>query len=450
MMRISSAARRFAKIQPCQMKFMATLVATEEFPIPASLTPKAVKADVITASTLANGVKIISKDTANSALVSIKVVVSGGSGYESVSEKGSAHMLSVAAFSGHTKKSGLRLMRDLENMGASVSSSADREKITFSLSVMKENVTEAFHTFAEAICSPPTGAHVIKERIPAAQIAYDEKASSPQLMLSEMLHESMYGETSPLGASLFASKLEKLSYSDMIGYKSKIFKSGNTSVVASGLSHTSLQALVEGSLSLSSGVVDAPECPYVGGETKIRADLGTTHAALAFPVSGADADKVSAVIACVLKARLAAASANGYTASAFSSSYTSTSATGVYVCDHPTRIGANLQLAANELRAIAKGDAAAQVELAKSQLGLVAAMGLEGDATDALVTAALSGKTVAAIVDYSSVDAKQVASAAAAMLSATPSYALLGVTAGAPTYATVSSLAKAPGVVPAL
>ena len=53
----------------------------------------------------------------------------GGSNSELLSEKGAAHLLSVTAFSGNSKRSGIRTMRYLENNGATVKCAADREKV---------------------------------------------------------------------------------------------------------------------------------------------------------------------------------------------------------------------------------------------------------------------------------------------------------------------------------
>ena len=43
---------------------------------------------------------------------------------------GAAHMLSITAFGGTARVSGLRLIRDMEDMGATFSSSSDREKVS--------------------------------------------------------------------------------------------------------------------------------------------------------------------------------------------------------------------------------------------------------------------------------------------------------------------------------
>lgn len=48
---------------------------------------------------------------------------------ETLSEKGAAQLLATTAFAGTRKKSGLRLVRDLEDLGAKFDAIADREKV---------------------------------------------------------------------------------------------------------------------------------------------------------------------------------------------------------------------------------------------------------------------------------------------------------------------------------
>jgi Insulinase (Peptidase family M16) len=58
---------------------------------------------------------------------------------------GAAHMLSITAFAGTQRVSGLRLIRDLETMGAQIASSADREKVsTFFLSTQTDQYSSFY------------------------------------------------------------------------------------------------------------------------------------------------------------------------------------------------------------------------------------------------------------------------------------------------------------------
>jgi hypothetical protein len=54
-------------------------------------------------------------------------------------------MLSITAFAGTQRVSGLRLIRDLETMGAQIASSADREKVsTFFLSTQTDQYSSFY------------------------------------------------------------------------------------------------------------------------------------------------------------------------------------------------------------------------------------------------------------------------------------------------------------------
>eukprot|EP01041_Mallomonas_annulata_P003256 gene3256-6443_t len=450
MLRISSVARYIAK-RPCNVKSMATLATTEEFPLSAALSPKSPSKAIITESTLSSGIKLVSRDASNGN-ISIKIVVKGGSRAESLSEKGAAHFLSVTAFSGHGKRSGIRMMRDLENLGAQVSSTSDREKITYDFTVLNDKVGEAFTAVAEAVTLPLNANYLMDERKETAQLAYDAKSTSPQIILSELLHESIFGEASPLGSSLYASNIDNVSYESLLQYRSKQFLAGNVTVIGSGIAHSALQSLVEGNICLPSGSTPVAVSPYTGGEMRHRSDLGgVTHAALAFPVSGNNAVKVASVISAVLKSRLSSSSTKGYNLTAFNTSYSTATVAGVYTMSNPQSVGANLQLAADELRAIASGAAKSQIELAKSQLTLAATLALEnGSAATALAAAVSIGQSTASSTDYKSVDTSAVETAAKEMLAAIPSYAVYGNTAGVSSYNTVTALCRATGVVPGL
>ena len=62
--------------------------------------------------------------------MTVKFTLLGGSSAELPSERGAALMLKSTALSAGTgKRSGIRLCRDLENVGARVTTAADRQKV---------------------------------------------------------------------------------------------------------------------------------------------------------------------------------------------------------------------------------------------------------------------------------------------------------------------------------
>jgi hypothetical protein len=93
--------------------------------------------------------------------VSISIAVNSGSKYESAKEKGAAHLLAAAGFAGTKERSGLRLMRDIENAGFIVDATADREQIIYSIKALPDAAGSALTTLAEAVFSPPSRDYVV-------------------------------------------------------------------------------------------------------------------------------------------------------------------------------------------------------------------------------------------------------------------------------------------------
>ena len=61
--------------------------------------------------------------------MSFKFAVLGGSSAESKASKGAAHFLSTAAFAGNNSSSGMKIVNDLESLGATFQSYSDKEKV---------------------------------------------------------------------------------------------------------------------------------------------------------------------------------------------------------------------------------------------------------------------------------------------------------------------------------
>jgi predicted Zn-dependent peptidase len=380
-------------------------------------------------------------------LVSLKFAVMGGSSAETEEEKGAAHLLSVAAFAGTTNKSGLRLMRELEDIGASVSASADREKITLDVTVMSSMAELAFERLSEAIVSPPRNKVVLKDCFDSAQLAYDALATAPHKKLAELLHEAAFGEGSAMGGSQLAAdgNLLNLSPDAALAYRAHQFTANNLVIAASGVRHEKVEQWTRTYLN---GMAAAPAAApasvaYTGGDAKLKADYnGQTHLALAFPAAANSkshnvlrtmiGNKVSKAAVegdiCAFLAPYARGGLWGFTASANSSA------------------AANklIESAVKELKAAAAGTvAAAELEAAKNQLSVQKTTELEsGNATAALLQAHLTKMAPREAANFSNITAADVTAAAKASLAATPSWVVLGKTAGAHNFATVANLLK--------
>jgi predicted Zn-dependent peptidase len=152
---------------------MATLVATEEYPIKASVTPKPSAPVVIKSNKLASGIQSVSRESSSpvrfsesfaisrrhavfivcTQFVALKVAVVGGSSAEGKNAKGAAHFLSKAAFAGSGSHSGLSLVHALESLGANIHAYADKEKVYYGCFALSwDEAPYSKHRLTHPIC----------------------------------------------------------------------------------------------------------------------------------------------------------------------------------------------------------------------------------------------------------------------------------------------------------
>ena len=106
------------------------------------------------------------------------------------------------------------------------------------------------------------------------------------LVSMQLLHEAAFGENTPLGSTLLSTSLDNVDENSVLSFRSENFKTGNFVISADGLSHDTLKEVVECQFhGLSTGRTSVAASPYIGGDIRVRADLGgVTYVGLAFPV----------------------------------------------------------------------------------------------------------------------------------------------------------------------
>jgi len=413
---------------------------TEEFPYNVSLTPAKSTPAVTKESKLANGVRIISREN-GSPYANVRIAVLGGSGTESLAEKGAANFLTAAAYSGNKFNTGIRFIKYFETLGAKVNARFDREKIVFELDVLTNTLDESFSGLVSAVASGPYAPHVYHEEVlPIAESRFKNHHSNPRSRVTELLHEAAFGEETRLGASTHSLNYHHLSHEDVDSYREKHFVAGNLVIAATGVSHDKLKSLVEahvvgGALKSPATSVafnfsqipvgDAPvapfakAAPYVGGVAKQREDLGgNVHTGLAFGVPSGAAAKPYAVLKSHLAAKFGCENVSLHNYS-----------DGGLV----TLFGnaADIESAITELKGIASGSV--DTAASKHKAALDYFLALEGDkSVSTLLNAHLNGDG-----DVRSVTKDEVVNAAKAVLKSSPSYAVVGNTAAAPSHAQV-------------
>ncbi|XP_058091119.1 mitochondrial-processing peptidase subunit alpha-like isoform X4 [Magnolia sinica] len=304
-----------------------------------------------TVTTLSNGLKIASEDSPGPAAC-IGLFVDCGSIYESEQFTGVTHLLERMAFKSTKNRSHLRIVREVEATGGNVGASASREQMGYTYDTLKTYVPEALELLVDCIRNP-----VFLD----SEVQDQENYTAERMVLA-----------------------------------------------AFGVDHKKLLAIAKPLLyDLQSGPVKVPKSTYVGGDFRYRADSQNTHVALAFEVPGGWHQEKDAVTLTVLQtpmqqtlmggggsfsaggpgkgmhSRLYLRVLNKYqevqSFSAFSSVYNDTGLFGINLTTGSDFVEQAVEVAADELLAIATPGQVTELELhrAKNATKLAVFMNLE-------------------------------------------------------------------------
>lgn len=422
-----------------QCRSLSMFPVAVDMPLARAVDPSPAYAPTITSTSLSNGANLIARHS-RADNVSLKFAMNCGSRNELFPEKGAAHLLAHSAFAGTQKESGLRLMRSLENHGISVSASANREQIVFSVNTAPEFVDFAVEKISDAVFSSPQFSHAIDERKSVAALDYENLQNCPQTALTELLHEAAYGDGTPMGSSMYSSDLKKLDVGDVMEYRMRNFKTNNLLVLADGVALNSLESSLRVLGAGEPTPVASIPSGFTGGSVRVRADLnGDTHVAIGFPSQAGAAGKAYTVLSEILSSRLQSKSTAGSYASAFNMPYSDGGMVGAYVASSSISGTEDcIGMVVEELKDIA---ASCDVTAAVNKVTLSNLMALEGGsaASDIMLAAHAQGLSTMEYADVRDVTAKDVSAAAAAALKSNPAIAVLGSTYGLQSFDSMKS-----------
>eukprot|EP00928_Gymnodinium_smaydae_P041632 TRINITY_DN2814_c0_g2_i2.p1 TRINITY_DN2814_c0_g2~~TRINITY_DN2814_c0_g2_i2.p1 ORF type:complete len:524 (+),score=131.40 TRINITY_DN2814_c0_g2_i2:91-1662(+) len=169
-------------------------------PSPASVKPS------IEFAKLENGLKIASVERGG-LKASVGLFVSAGSRFETSANFGVSHMVATMGYKSTAHLSHLRTVKTLEQLGASLSSSAtaDREEMAYQVEVMREYVPLVVPLLIGNVLFPRLLPWEVKASHAKVKEARAALEANPDAMVSELLHKAAYCNNT-LGQSPLASE----------------------------------------------------------------------------------------------------------------------------------------------------------------------------------------------------------------------------------------------------
>ncbi|XP_030457500.1 mitochondrial-processing peptidase subunit alpha [Syzygium oleosum] len=342
-------------------------------------------------TTLPNGVKIASETSTNPA-ASIGLYIDCGSVYETPITCGATHLLERMAFKSTRNRSHLRVVREVEAIGGNVAASASREQMGYTFDALKTYVPEMVELLIDSVRNPIFLDWEVNEELRKVKAELSELSNNPQGLLLEAIHSAGY--TGALANPLLApeSALNRLDNTILEEFVAENYTAPRMVFAASGVEHEELLSIAEHLLSDLPNVARPaePASKYVGGDFRQQADSGSTHIALAFELPGGWIKERDAVILTVIQMLMGGGgsfSAGGpgkgmhsrlylrvlnehqqiQSFSAFNSIFNKTGLFGIYASTSSDFVAKAVDLAAEELLALATPGQVTQVQLNRAK-----------------------------------------------------------------------------------
>ncbi|GAB2287169.1 hypothetical protein Dimus_021553 [Dionaea muscipula] len=342
-------------------------------------------------TTLSNGVKVVSEQSASPA-ASIGLYVECGSIYETPVSFGASHLLERMAFKTTKNRSHLRLVREVESIGGSVTASASRDQMAYTIDALKSYVPQMVELLVDSVRNPAFLDWELHEQLVKVKEDIHEASKNPQGLLLEAIHTAGYDGA--LGNPLLApdSALDRLNSTTLEEFVHKNYTAPRIVLAASGVENEELVSLAEPLLSDLPSVPrpEEPKSVYVGGDYRCQAGSGVTHFALAFEAPGGwlkDKEAVTLTVLQMLMGGGGSFSAGGpgkgmysrlylrvlnehpeiQSFSAFNSIYNNTGIFGIQATTGSDFVSEAIDIAAKELIAVATPREVNQVQLNRAK-----------------------------------------------------------------------------------
>lgn len=354
--------------------------------------PDYVQSEKPNITTLPNGVKIASVKS-EKPTASIGLFINCGSVYETPESSGASHLLERMAFKATRNRSHLRIVREVEAIGGTVQASASREQMSYTISSLKTYVPQMVELLLDSVRNPVFLDWEVNEELHRVKDDIGEASKNPEALILEAVHSVGYrgGLANPLLAQ--ESSISRLNSETLEEFVAENYTAPRMVLAAYGVDHEELLKIAEPLLSdlPSVALAEEPNSVYTGGDYRRQADSGDTHFALAFELPGGWLRMKDAMILNVLQMlmgggdsfstggpgkgmksrlyiRVLAEHAEFQSMSAINSIYNNSAIFGIQASTGSDFVAKAIDIAANELIALATPGEVDLVQLDRAKL----------------------------------------------------------------------------------
>ncbi|CAH1398736.1 unnamed protein product [Nezara viridula] len=248
-------------------------------------------------TTLPNKAIVTSLGCGPKPIVQVAVAFRAGSRNETSENYGASHILRSSAGLSTCNASSFYICRSLQQIGASLTATSDRETIVYVLESSASNINEGLDTLRKAVTGQEFRPWELSDNISRIKI---ELASLPsQAKVIDLIHKAAF--RSGLGNSIFVREfnIKKLNSETLQHYAANNLTGDKAAIAGCGISQSDLTCFAE-SLGLCPGSGSAlPASKYSGGEIRIEENIPLQHTIIA--AEAPSLDKSDALAYAVLR-----------------------------------------------------------------------------------------------------------------------------------------------------
>ncbi|MBC7768618.1 MAG: insulinase family protein [Phycisphaerales bacterium] len=200
---------------------------------PSAGTPVDARIPAAAQRTLANGLRVIVAPNRALPLISADLRVASGGSADPAERAGLAGITGDLLTRGTTTRSATEIARQIESLGASISSGAGVDSSAVSLMTRSDRSAEAFTVFADVTRNPAFAQQELERAQQEALDGLQVALSQPGSIASFAMTRAIYGEA-PYGAIASPRSIGAITREDMGGYHRTFWRPDNAVLVITG------------------------------------------------------------------------------------------------------------------------------------------------------------------------------------------------------------------------
>ncbi|HVT93046.1 MAG TPA: pitrilysin family protein [Bryobacteraceae bacterium] len=243
----------------------------------------------IGATTLPNGVRVITERMPHVRSVSMGVWIGTGSRHERSEENGISHFIEHMVFKGTKHRSAEQIARSVDSIGGGLDAFTAKEMVSYNTKVLDEHMPIAFDVLADLVLNPLFREQDIEKEKGVILEELKMEVDNPEYLLTDIFFSNFWKDHS-IGWPILGTKDTIRNFRrDMLHeYYSKIYQPSNILITAAGnLTHQQMVELAGDRFSALPSMAPVEEDPKPVPHARLafrnKASLEQTHLYLGVP-----------------------------------------------------------------------------------------------------------------------------------------------------------------------